>query len=713
MPEVTSASSQPPKVTNGQKQKPRRRFISTIPPSITEDPELRAALAALPANYNFEVPKTIWRLRQMNAKTVALQMPEGLLLYACTIADILERFAGAEAVIMGDVTYGACCVDDLSAAALGCELLVHYGHSCLVPIDKMATDVLYVFVEIDIDTPHLVDTVRHNFTDAALRIALCGTVQFQGAMHAAKVALSEHYAEVALPQCRPLSAGEVLGCTSPNLAGHYDLCVFVADGRFHPEAIMIANPTVPLYRYDPYSKAITRERYAHETMHKLRKAAIDAAKGAKRWGLVLGTLGRQGNPDVLNHLRSLLECNGCTTITVLLSEVFPAKLACLEEVEAWVQVCCPRLSVDWGHAFGAPLLTPYELEVCLGCRGYAANYPMDNYSKEGGSYANYWGKELKEKREAVQLQATAGDCCGTRGGGCGGGDAGRGGRDCEGGEAGGCCRQEEPKPSTGVVGSDAVKARPATKPVPGPLGRVDSFGESPALKGRLHPFGKSPLSQTKESRDATVGKAAAGKAALLDVSDETSSAGAAAATPPAAAAAAAAAGGGGAAVATATPPAATPPAAAPTPVTVSTRTAEATWIGMCASIEKKCFAKHEAMDIAKEAKTRGVTLLCAALDEAPDVCVGFAVVQRSSLALNLTKLVVMPAKRRMGIGRALLDSAVALARNGRAQVCTLHVDETNSSAKRLYEAAGFVVQSRRQDYYRVGRSALFMEMNLV
>jgi diphthamide biosynthesis enzyme Dph1/Dph2-like protein len=29
------------------------------------------------------------------------------------------------------VTYGACCIDDYSARALGCDLIIHYGHSCL------------------------------------------------------------------------------------------------------------------------------------------------------------------------------------------------------------------------------------------------------------------------------------------------------------------------------------------------------------------------------------------------------------------------------------------------------------------------------------------------------------------------------------------------------------------------------------------------------
>lgn len=73
---------------------------------------------------------------------------------------------------------------------------------------------------------------------------------------------------------------------------------------------MIANPDVPLYRYDPYAKAITRERYEHGRMHAMRKGAIAAAADATRWGLVLGTLGRQGNPDVLRHLQDLLEAKG-------------------------------------------------------------------------------------------------------------------------------------------------------------------------------------------------------------------------------------------------------------------------------------------------------------------------------------------------------------------------------------------------------------------
>ena len=42
---------------------------------------------------------------------------------------------------------------------------------------------------------------------------------------------------------------QVLGCTAPVLAADTEAIVFVADGRFHLEAIMIANPAIPAYRW--------------------------------------------------------------------------------------------------------------------------------------------------------------------------------------------------------------------------------------------------------------------------------------------------------------------------------------------------------------------------------------------------------------------------------------------------------------------------------
>uniref|UniRef100_A0A8C7Z257 2-(3-amino-3-carboxypropyl)histidine synthase subunit 1 n=1 Tax=Oryzias sinensis TaxID=183150 RepID=A0A8C7Z257_9TELE len=358
-----------------------RRVANQIPNDILQDPELQDAMKALPSNYNFEIHKTVWRVRQANAKRVALQLPEGLQMFACTIADIIERFTEADTIVMGDVTYGACCVDDFTARALGADFMVHYGHSCLIPIDSMAgIKMLYVFVDIQMDNAHFLDTVKFNFSPGQ-SLALVSTIQFVAALQAVSSALKPQY-DVLVPQCRPLSPGEILGCTSPRLDRHVDALIYLGDGRFHLESIMIANPDIPAYRYDPYSKVFSREYYDHEAMRALRLQAIAEARLAQRWGLILGTLGRQGSPKVLEHLESRLQSVGKSFTRVLLSEIFPSKLDLMADVDAWVQIACPRLSIDWGTAFSKPLLSPYEAAVALQEVDWKEVYPMDFYSNQ-------------------------------------------------------------------------------------------------------------------------------------------------------------------------------------------------------------------------------------------------------------------------------------------------------------------------------------------
>ena len=445
----------------------------------------------LPWNYHFEIEKTIQRIKDKKGTRVALQFPEGLLMFATVIADVLEAETGAEMVILGDVTYGACCVDDYAAEALGCDFLVHYGHSCLVSIkDCLLKDrMMYVFVEIDIDVRHFVDTAKRlipvQFAPASQaasssgavsteegadsfkttvklnpkageRIACIATIQFVSAMRAAVDILNKElfhvgeegsdYLPIYVPQNRPLSKGELLGCTSPALpapnpnntdispenTNNITTVLYVGDGRFHLESFLIANPQIKAYQYDPYTKVLSREEYNHKEMREVRSGAIEAAMGATSVGVIMGTLGRQGSSRIIDRLLALLqrrkegEEGGAlkSVFLFLMSEIFPAKLALLQQdCDVFFQVACPRLSIDWGYAFPRPLLSPYEAEVAmerglgrsqaakmndtaagdtdflfpvagkeLTVNGTEGRYPMDHYSKAGGKWAVYTPK---------------------------------------------------------------------------------------------------------------------------------------------------------------------------------------------------------------------------------------------------------------------------------------------------------------------------------
>lgn len=44
-----------------------------------------------------------------------------------------EPRAAIKLYVMADTTYGSCCVDEVGAAHVNAQCVIHYGHSCLSP----------------------------------------------------------------------------------------------------------------------------------------------------------------------------------------------------------------------------------------------------------------------------------------------------------------------------------------------------------------------------------------------------------------------------------------------------------------------------------------------------------------------------------------------------------------------------------------------------
>lgn len=88
------------------------------------------------------------------------------------------------------------------------------------------------------------------------------------------------------------------------------IVIFISDGRFHIESALIKNPHLKFYQYNPYSMKLTEEVYEHEAMHDIRYKEIEKAREAKMFGIVFGTLGRQGSQGLLKEIEELLKRRG-------------------------------------------------------------------------------------------------------------------------------------------------------------------------------------------------------------------------------------------------------------------------------------------------------------------------------------------------------------------------------------------------------------------
>lgn len=76
--------------------------------------------------YNLELEKAISEIKKQKAKTVCIQLPEGLKPKAKQIADEIEKQTKAKVLIWMGSCFGACDVPDLKGKA---DLLIQWGHS--------------------------------------------------------------------------------------------------------------------------------------------------------------------------------------------------------------------------------------------------------------------------------------------------------------------------------------------------------------------------------------------------------------------------------------------------------------------------------------------------------------------------------------------------------------------------------------------------------
>lgn len=73
---------------------------------------------------------------------------------------------------------------------------------------------------------------------------------------------------------------------------------------------------------------------------------------------------------------------------------------------------------------------------------------------------------------------------------------------------------------------------------------------------------------------------------------------------------------------------------------------------------------------------------------------------------EILTMAVSPEWRRRGVGKLLLGQATAAAKKSGARAMFLEVAEDNLAARRLYQAQGFAIQSRREGYYKQENGAL-------
>ena len=78
--------------------------------------------------YDLEISKAVEKIKAENAKTVCIQLPDGLRPKANEIQKEIESSTGAKVIIWLGSCYGACDIPT-HLDKFNIDLLIHWGHS--------------------------------------------------------------------------------------------------------------------------------------------------------------------------------------------------------------------------------------------------------------------------------------------------------------------------------------------------------------------------------------------------------------------------------------------------------------------------------------------------------------------------------------------------------------------------------------------------------
>ncbi|KAJ3519511.1 hypothetical protein NM688_g9292 [Phlebia brevispora] len=337
----------------------------------------------VPIEQNFEdfydIDRTVQEILKGDYKRIALQFPDELLHDSVPIFRTLKSKVGAdrELYVLADTSYGRqATVMQLRTNHVNADAMVHYGHACMSQTSRLP--VIYVFGKKPIDVSdcveHLLQSTQSTQADMTL-VTLRTNVAYA---HVAEQVVQGLRA--ALPPTTHLSYTPIPLLTKPQEhlpsseqdapsvdadSDEKGVILYVGEESLALTNLLVTHASCEIHSYDPKTRIARLESSRSNKLLMRRYVAVQKARDADVFGILVGTLGVASYLPLISRLRSLLARAHKKSYTVTVGKLNPAKLGNFLEIECFVLVACPENSMIEAKDFLRPIITPYELEIAL------------------------------------------------------------------------------------------------------------------------------------------------------------------------------------------------------------------------------------------------------------------------------------------------------------------------------------------------------------
>jgi 2-(3-amino-3-carboxypropyl)histidine synthase len=328
--------------------------------------------------YDIEEDRILLEIERRGAKRVLLQLPEGLKPLGFELAQLIERRTGAEVFLAGDPCYGACDLALSPKRLVDAEILIHIGHA-EIPGEFSDAEVIYVEARSDAPIDQPMFQAAGMLANENI-IGLASNIQHVHQIERAKAILEENGKKVLVgrPSGWLKYPGQVLGCDYGSIraiADKTDALIILSGGEFHALGIPLATGKRTIV-VDPFQGTAKDMTESCRRLLKKRWNSIAKFKEAKKIGIIVGLKSSQMNISLSRRLKELLEQKGYSPQLICATEVIPEALDSFTDLEAYVEISCPRISTDDQDRYRKPILNPEEVMIAIGKKSW------EDYTKD-------------------------------------------------------------------------------------------------------------------------------------------------------------------------------------------------------------------------------------------------------------------------------------------------------------------------------------------
>ena len=313
----------------------------------------------------YELDKCQKWIRSQSLVAVSLQFPDSLLTDAPEVTRQLKCRLGDQKCslyILGDTTYGECCVDEIAAEHVSSDSVIHFGHTCLTPTCRLPA--LWIFTRKYCDVDCLKQRIEDQFAkksviliyDVELNHLLCnfntdnveiinGVCETNGDNNDNKV----------------FKFGRTFDVVKSEEELRNKVVVYVGKGESSLMNFIYNWPENEFFVFEKTTLVPAEVPIAKFMMK--RYFLVEKTKDAERIGLLVGTLGTEKYTEIIEKLKKIGKKAKKKVYVFLVGKPNVAKLANFPEIDVFVMVACPETSMIDARDFLQPIVTPFEFEL--------------------------------------------------------------------------------------------------------------------------------------------------------------------------------------------------------------------------------------------------------------------------------------------------------------------------------------------------------------